>query len=218
MTSRTVGGRWVCIRWSCTYFRTSRWMSVKGSSEGAKVLLLAFFWWKRIRLYTSIRLYSKSSGKGGDMKGALIPHTVPSKNLLPKAPAATTSYEGHRGRLREKFASAGAAALRDYELLELLLSFSIPRRDTKPYAKKLLAAFQNVRCVLEADLTSLQTLGGLPSQSALHLKAIGDLHRLAAREEFKRGRVISSPDDVALYLRDQIGSRPREGFTFLFLH
>jgi DNA repair protein RadC len=101
--------------------------------------------------------------------------------------------------------------------LELLLSFSIPRRDTKPYAKKLLAAFQNVRRVLEADLTSLQTLGGLPSQSALHLKAIGDLHRLAAREEFKRGRVIASPDDVALYLRDQIGSRPREVFTSLFL-
>ncbi|HJT23069.1 MAG TPA: DNA repair protein RadC [bacterium] len=126
-------------------------------------------------------------------------------------------YMGHRKRLREKYASQGAVALQDYELLELLLSFSIPHRDTKPYAKKLLSVFKNVRRILEADTAALQTLGELPPQSALHFKAMGDLFRLAHQEEFKRGRAVTNPEDVASFLREQIGSRPREVFTAIFL-
>ncbi len=126
-------------------------------------------------------------------------------------------YLGHRKRLREKYAAQGAPALQDYELLELLLSFSIPHRDTKPYAKKLLLVFKNIRRILEADLTALQTLGELPPQSALHFRAMGDLFRLAHQEEFKRGRAITHPEDVASFLREQIGSRPREVFTAIFL-
>ncbi len=126
-------------------------------------------------------------------------------------------YLGHRRRLKERYATLGARALQDYELLELLLSFSIPHRDTKPYAKKLLSVFKNIRRILDADITTLQTFGGLPPQSAIHLKAVGDLYRMVPREDFKRGRVIASPDDVASFLREQIGSRPREVFTALFL-
>jgi len=124
---------------------------------------------------------------------------------------------GHRKRLRERYAAAGAGALKDYELLELLLSFSIPHRDTKPYAKKLLAVFSNLRRVLEADLSSLQTLGELPPQSAIHFKAMGDLFRLALKEDFKRGRPITSPEVLASFLKEQIGTKPREVFMVVFL-
>jgi len=126
-------------------------------------------------------------------------------------------YLGHRRRLRERYEGGGAEVLQDYELLELLLTFSIPHRDTKPYAKKLLAVFSSVRRILEADLATLQALGDLPPQSAVHFKAIGDLFRLAHREDFKRGRVITTPDDVVLFLREQIGGKPREVFASLFL-
>jgi DNA repair protein RadC len=124
-------------------------------------------------------------------------------------------HSGHRGRLRERYEKE--ASFQDYELLELLLSFSIPHRDTKPYAKRLLSVFTNVRRVLEADLSTLREMGGLPPQSALHMKAIGDLLRLSQKEGFKRGRTISSPEDVATFLKEQIGSRPREVFSTLFL-
>ncbi|HTA76654.1 MAG TPA: DNA repair protein RadC [bacterium] len=130
---------------------------------------------------------------------------------------ALPGYVGHRQRLRNKYAETGMDALQDYELLELLLTYSIPHRDTKPYAKKLLSVFQSFRRIIEADLSSLQSLGGLPLQSALQLKAMGDLFRLANKEEFKRGRVISSPEHVISFFREQIGSRPREVFTALFL-
>ncbi len=124
---------------------------------------------------------------------------------------------GHRKRLKDKYAEGGPGALLDYELLELLLSFSIPHRDTKPYAKRLLSVFTNIRGILEADLSALQTLGELPPQSALHFKAIGDLFRRSLREEIKRGRPLAGPDDVAAFLKEQIGGKPREVFTALFL-
>ena len=41
---------------------------------------------------------------------------------------------GHRSRLRERFGKAGLSGFHDYEVLELLLTFAIPRRDVKPYA------------------------------------------------------------------------------------
>ena len=50
-------------------------------------------------------------------------------------------YHGHRERLRQRFLQGGEEAVADYELLELLLFFSVYRRDTKPIAKAMLQAF-----------------------------------------------------------------------------
>ena len=54
---------------------------------------------------------------------------------------APPHYHGHRERLRERFREAGAEALSDYELLELVLFRALPRRDVKPLAKTLIATF-----------------------------------------------------------------------------
>ena len=52
-----------------------------------------------------------------------------------------SDMEGHRSRLRTRYRAVGEAGLADHELLELLLTFAIPRRDTKLLAKKLLERF-----------------------------------------------------------------------------
>ncbi len=52
---------------------------------------------------------------------------------------------GHRERLRERFLEGGAGAMPDYELMELVLFAAIPRRDTKPLAKQLIARFRELR-------------------------------------------------------------------------
>src|SRR5690242_11696312 len=57
------------------------------------------------------------------------------------AGAGTPHYHGHRERLRERFRQAGADALSDYELMEMVLFRAIPRRDVKPLAKSLIARF-----------------------------------------------------------------------------
>ncbi|TPW07393.1 MAG: DNA repair protein RadC [Alphaproteobacteria bacterium] len=74
--------------------------------------------------------------------GALFaPFDAAPKHAADPAP----HYHEHRTRLRKRFEDTGADALADYELLELLLFRIIPRRDTKPLAKALIARFGEVR-------------------------------------------------------------------------
>lgn len=50
--------------------------------------------------------------------------------------------QGHRRQPRERFRAVGRRGLSDHELLELLLTYALPRRDTKPLAKSLLRSFE----------------------------------------------------------------------------
>ena len=69
-------------------------------------------------------------------------------------------YHGHRERLRKRFLEGGPAAVADYELLELLLFFSVYRRDTKPIAKAMLAAFGGLGAVLAGRARPLRRVHG----------------------------------------------------------
>jgi DNA repair protein RadC len=71
---------------------------------------------------------------------------------------------GHRNRLRTRFLEAGADALPDYELLELLLFFSIDVKDTKPLAKELLARYGSLGAILKADPAQLAEFADLRKQ------------------------------------------------------
>ena len=68
-------------------------------------------------------------------------------------------YHGHRRRLRERFQRYGSQ-MEDYEILELLLTYALPRRDTKPLAKELLERFGNLKGVLAADPRELRDVPG----------------------------------------------------------
>ena len=73
----------------------------------------------------------------------------PQKSLKKATAEEKPHYHGHRDRLRERFVAGGPDALPDYELLELLLFRLIPRVDTKPIAKALIARFGSLAEVLE---------------------------------------------------------------------
>ena len=79
-------------------------------------------------------------------------------------------YVGHRERLRERFQRAGAQGLQDYELLELLLAYSIPRKDVKPAAKQLNKRFGSFGGVFDADPKELECIPGIGSASATLVK------------------------------------------------
>ena len=84
---------------------------------------------------------------------------MPSKTDKPEnQPAETPHYHGHRERLRERFYEAGPEALSDYELLEMALFSSVPRRDTKPLAKELLKKFGSFTEVIHAPVTRDRSL------------------------------------------------------------
>ena len=94
-------------------------------------------------------------------------------------------YDGHRERLRRHYLDHGMDALRDYEVLELLLFYAIPRKDTQPIARKLLSHFGSISAVLEADPQDLKEVGGLSDNAALLLRMMPALSRryLVSRSE-----------------------------------
>ena len=82
---------------------------------------------------------------------------------------SNTHQIGHRQRLRERFAKSGRSALADYELLELLLTYGIPRIDTKAIAKDLLQQFGTILGVLQQPEDRLMEVNGIGKQAILFL-------------------------------------------------
>src|SRR6476620_652794 len=97
---------------------------------------------------------------------------------------AAPHYHGHRERLRARFREAGAEAVSDYELLELILCRTIPQRDVKPLAKDLIMKFGSFPEVLAAPQNRLEEVKGIKEATATDLKII---HAAAAR--LTRGQV-----------------------------
>ena len=81
-------------------------------------------------------------------------------------------YLGHRARLKQRFLLGSGRDMADYELLELLLTYAIPRRDVKPLAKKLIQAFGPLSNVVAAPDYQLKNIGGIKDSSVILLKLL----------------------------------------------
>jgi DNA repair protein RadC len=132
-----------------------------------------------------------------------------------RAPAPDRS--GHRQRLRERFLKDGGASLPDYELLELLLTGALPRRDTKPLAKVLLKRFGSFAGVVSAETGALQAVDGLGEAAAALLKCVRAAAVRLAREEAAEQPVLSSWERVIAYYRANLAHETVEHFHLLFL-
>jgi len=143
---------------------------------------------------------------------------MPSKPADPaEEPAETPHYHGHRERLRERFFSAGADALTDYELLEMALFAAIPRRDTKPLAKALLKKFGSFAEVIHAPEARLREVDGVKDASINQLKLIAAAADRIARGEIRRNVALSSWNEVIDYCRSSMAFADKEQFRLLFL-
>ena len=114
--------------------------------------------------------------------------------------------QGHRERIKEKFLKNGIDGFAEYEILELLLTYCIPRKDTKPIAKELLNKFKSLDNVFKADLDKLSAIDGLGKNTVAFLKLID-------KETLK----ISNKDILLKYLRNKIGYEEIEKFYVLYL-
>ena len=130
---------------------------------------------------------------------------------------ATPHYHGHRERLRQRFREAGADALSDYELLELLLFRVLPRHDVKPLAKALLEKFGSFAEVIAAPQTRLAEVKGLGDASITDLKIIQAAARRLLRGAVKKRPILSSWSTVLDYCRTAQAFADREQFRVLFL-
>ena len=132
--------------------------------------------------------------------------------------------QGHRERIREKFLKNGIDGFAEYEILELLLTYCIPRKDTKPIAKELLNKFKRLDNIFKADFDKLSAIDGLGKNSIAFLKLIGDLPSIIYKDELKNKKLInketlkiSNKDILLNYLRNKIGYEEKEKFYVIYL-
>jgi DNA repair protein RadC len=123
----------------------------------------------------------------------------------------------HRARLRARFAEAGATALPDYELLELLLFRIIPRQDVKPLARRLLDEFGDIAAALSAPTPRLEQVPGVGAATALELKVVEAVAHRMARAKVLRRHVVSSWAQLLDYCHTVMAHREQEQFRVLFL-
>lgn len=138
-------------------------------------------------------------------------------NGLEDAKAGVPHYHGHRDRLRARFREAGADALPDYELLELVLFRSIPRQDVKPLAKALIARFGSFAEVLGASEARLRAVEGVGEATILDLRIVQAAGQRLARGSVMKRPVLSSWSAVLDYCRAAMAFEETEQFRILFL-
>jgi DNA repair protein RadC len=154
--------------------------------------------------------------------------TVRLAAALQATPAATTGhnsgvtqapkphYHGHRGRVRERVLKSGVEPLADYELLELLLFYSIERVDTKPMAKALLERFGTLGDVFAAEPAQLREFE-IDQRTLVHFKAVREVGRRLAERKVKDMPVLTNWQQLIDYCHTALAHEKTEQFRILFL-
>ena len=115
-----------------------------------------------------------------------------------------------------RFDKYGGEEFNDYELLELLLMFSTPRRDVKPLVKELLRIFGSVRGVIFAAPGLLSKVPGIGKNTELLLRLVGDIGVRCLYENLQEMPLLKNMSSLECYLRMKIGMDHNEKLMILF--
>ena len=120
-------------------------------------------------------------------------------------------YLEHRKRLKKRFLE-NTAGLADYEILELLLGYVIPRKDTKPQAKALLGRFGTMADVFQARESEMKTMPGIGDATLLFFQLLGECQARKAETPLKQKIAFTNPGDVSAMVTARLGHCEREEF------
>ena len=126
-------------------------------------------------------------------------------------------YHGHRDRLRQKLFESGGKGVQDYELLELLLFPTIPRRDIKPLCKELIAYYGNLQSALNAEPVQLKSKFKLSEGSIAALKTSHAIAQQISRDQMSAKPILGSWQEVLHYCTVHMAHEKVEQFRVLFL-
>jgi len=135
----------------------------------------------------------------------------------PASKPAEPHYTNHRQRLRARFMRAGATALADYEMLELVLFRAIPRRDVKPIAKRLLAEFGDFNRVISAPAARLAKVQGVGAAAVQELKIVEAAAQMLGQARVMGQNAITSWSSLMDYCKTVMAHRETEQFRVLYL-
>ncbi len=119
-------------------------------------------------------------------------------------------HDGHRARVKERFLNEGLDNFEYHNILELLLFFGTPRKDTNEIAHSLIEQFGTLSGVLEAPYEELCKVKGVTSSSAVLLSMIPQLCRKYLDDKYKSGQILNSTEKVGQFLLNKYIGRKDE--------
>ncbi len=132
--------------------------------------------------------------------------------------ASALTYKEHRKRIKERFRTQGLEPFRDYEALELMLTYAIAQKDLKPLAKALIKHFDSFQAVLEAPLEELTEVNGMGEHAALLIKLFRACSQYYLRKTIHKRDIISSPAELVNYCTSAMAHLPDEQFRVVYLN
>lgn len=124
---------------------------------------------------------------------------------------------GHRRRLTEKFIHSGIESLHEYEAVELLLTYAVPRQDVKPRAKALLDRFHSLKGVLDAEIDDLKQIEGIGDRSAAFFTLVKETASLYLKQKAKEKKQVSCTTELLDFCRTAMGGKKDEEFAVIYL-
>lgn len=124
---------------------------------------------------------------------------------------------GHRDRLRQRYLRSGMVGFADYEVVELLLTLAIPRKDVKQPAKELIQRFGSLRGIMDAPASDLMSVSGIGSVAPVALRIIRDAATLYLQQTAETRDSFSAPEALFRFWRAQIGALSNEVFQVGYL-
>jgi DNA repair protein RadC len=137
---------------------------------------------------------------------------------LPPMSVPESDHSGHRARLRKRLNEQGGEGLLDHELIEYLLALAIPRRDTKPLAKALLAEFGGIGGLLTADPEALARMPGMGETSVAAIKIAHAAAIRLVKAEVAARPVLANWQALLDYLRADMAHHTIERVRVLHLN
>lgn len=126
-------------------------------------------------------------------------------------------HAGHRHRVRQMFLENGLAGMPDHMVLELLLFYALPRRDTNAISHMLIQYFGSLRAVFDADISELKKVAGIGDSSALLIKLIPALRDRYSLYKVQKRVDFSSVERAADFFIDYYMTKTKEEVTALLL-
>lgn len=129
---------------------------------------------------------------------------------------ADNPHSGHRDRLRKKFLDNSFDGLEMHEILELMLYYGIPRKDTNPIAHKLIDSFGSISAVFDAPIDKLKEQG-ISENCAIYLKLIPQICRLYIEDKHNNDDKIIDVENAGEKLKHKFVGRDYEAVVLLLL-
>lgn len=128
------------------------------------------------------------------------------------------TYADHRRRIKERYIQNGLGAFHEYEILELILTYAVLRKDVKPTAKDLISRFGSLRAVLDAPFEELVAVRGMGTHSAILIRLIRDCVEHYLRRQMTQADCINSPQALVRYCTAAMAHAPDEQFRVIYLN